>query len=90
MINNDLGLDENEIFTPYTNSSFYSPYGLEATAPLWSELPFGELPSPLGQVLASAQLFTRKDPQTLYSLALYMLIWALPIFLICAHIAHNH
>ena len=59
MINSYLGLDENEIFTKWTNSSFYSPYGLEATAPLWSELPWGELPSPLGQVLASAQLFTR-------------------------------
>ena len=59
MINSYLKLDENEIFTKWTNSSFYSPYGLEATAPLWSELPWGELPSPLGQVLASAQLFTR-------------------------------
>ena len=34
---NELGLDENEIFTPFTNSSFYSPDGLEATAPVFSE-----------------------------------------------------
>jgi len=33
----ELGLDENEIFTPYTNSSFYSPDGLEATAPVFGE-----------------------------------------------------
>ena len=32
-----LGLDENEVFTPFTNSSFYSPDGLEATAPVFSE-----------------------------------------------------
>ena len=54
-----VGVQEQDVFTRYTNSSFYSPFGLEATAPLWSELPFGELPSPLGQVVASAQLFTR-------------------------------
>ena len=33
----DLGLNEDEIFTPFTNSSFYSPDGLEATAPVFSE-----------------------------------------------------
>lgn len=33
----ELGLDENEVFTPFTNSSFYSPDGLEATAPVFSE-----------------------------------------------------
>lgn len=32
-----LGLDENDVFTPFTNSSFYSPDGLEATAPVFSE-----------------------------------------------------
>lgn len=32
-----LGLDENEVFTPFTNSSFYSPDGLEATAPVFGE-----------------------------------------------------
>lgn len=71
----ELGLDENDIFTPYTNSSFYSPDGLEATAPVFSEtkfpsidLPFlsslsgqvvPQLPSPLGQVLATFPLFER-------------------------------
>lgn len=32
-----LGIDENDVFTPFTNSSFYSPDGLEATAPVFSE-----------------------------------------------------
>eukprot|EP00965_Chrysotila_dentata_P239506 6203145-Pleurochrysis_carterae.AAC.1 len=45
-----LGLDEDEVFTPFTNSSFYSPDGLEATAPVFSASSFPELPSPLGQV----------------------------------------
>jgi len=71
----ELGLDEAEVFTPYTNSSFYSPDGLEATAPVFSSAklpfdlpflpenlrnePFPALPSPLGQVLATFPLFER-------------------------------
>lgn len=69
-----LNLDESDVFTPFTNSSFYSPDGLEATAPVFSEaklpsLPFlpkefqdatfPALPSPLGQVLATFPLFER-------------------------------
>jgi uncharacterized protein with NAD-binding domain and iron-sulfur cluster len=38
----ELGLNENEIFTDYTNSSFYSPDGLEATAPVFSNAKFPE------------------------------------------------
>jgi uncharacterized protein with NAD-binding domain and iron-sulfur cluster len=78
----ELGMDENDIFTDYTNSSFYSPDGLEATAPVFAnakfpelkfdflpfEIPFlssladqkiPQLPSPLGQVLATFPLFER-------------------------------
>jgi len=33
----ELNLNEDDIFTPFTNSSFYSPDGLEATAPVFSE-----------------------------------------------------
>ena len=71
----ELGLDENDVFTPFANSSFYSPDGLEATAPVFSDgtfpennLPllgklsgkrFPQLPSPLGQVLATFPLFER-------------------------------
>jgi uncharacterized protein with NAD-binding domain and iron-sulfur cluster len=72
----ELGMNENKVFTPFTNSSFYSPDGLEATAPVFSEaklpelpnLPFlrqfsGKefpmLPSPLGQIIATSQLFER-------------------------------
>ena len=71
----ELGLNENDVFTEFTNSSFYSPDGLEATAPVFSyakipdvPLPFlsslgGQplppLPSPLGQVLATFPLFER-------------------------------
>ena len=61
----DLGLNEDEIFTPFTNSSFYSPDGLEATAPVFSDgatilgQKIPELPSPLGQVAATFELFER-------------------------------
>jgi len=93
----NLNADE-EVFTPFTNSSFYSPDGLEATAPVFSQAsladifdnpklksrlpsnlpffseissaissnfgeqlkqPFPQLPSPLGQVLATFPLFER-------------------------------
>ena len=43
------GLEESELFTDFTESAFYSPEGLEATAPVFDKAP--ELPSPLGQVL---------------------------------------
>ena len=60
-----LGLEEDQVFTDFTNSSFYSPDGLEATAPVFSQgasilgqrIP--ELPSPLGQVAATFELFER-------------------------------
>lgn len=39
----ELGLDENDVFTPYTNSSFYSPDGLEATAPVFGEATFDSI-----------------------------------------------
>jgi uncharacterized protein with NAD-binding domain and iron-sulfur cluster len=71
----ELGLKEDQIWTDYTNSSFYSPDGLEATAPVFSNAKFPEirlpflsqlsgqkipdLPSPLGQVLATFPLFER-------------------------------
>lgn len=55
----ELGLQENKIFTDYTNSSFYSPFGLEATAPVFSKTTFPQLPSPIGQIAASAALFER-------------------------------
>lgn len=55
----ELGLDEADVFTPCTNSSFYGPEGLEATAPVFSESAFPTLPSPLGQVLATFPLFER-------------------------------
>jgi uncharacterized protein with NAD-binding domain and iron-sulfur cluster len=62
-------------FTDFTNSSFYSPDGLEATAPVFSNAKFPEtdlpilssfsgqslpmLPSPLGQILATFPYFER-------------------------------
>lgn len=68
----ELHLDQSEIFTPYLNSSFYSPDGLEATAPVFADVdsvqlfpniaPFSipsNLPSPLGQVIATFPLFER-------------------------------
>ena len=53
----DLKLEISDVLTPCTNSSFYSPYGLEATAPVFGDSP--RLPSPLGQIAASAALFER-------------------------------
>ena len=53
----ELGLREDDVFTPFTGSAFYSPDGLEATAPVFGDAP--ELPSPLGQVLATFENFKR-------------------------------
>ena len=53
----EIGLNESDIFTEFTESAFYSPDGLEATAPVFAGAP--ELPSPLGQVIASFSRFRR-------------------------------
>lgn len=53
----ELGLKESEVFTPFTGSAFYSPDGLEATAPVFGDAV--ELPSPLGQVFATFENFKR-------------------------------
>lgn len=44
----ELGIPEREVFTPYTTSAFWSPEGLEATAPVFADAPV-QLPSPMGQ-----------------------------------------
>eukprot|EP01035_Chromulina_nebulosa_P017252 gene17252-22782_t len=59
LIKNELKLKESDVFTPCTQSSFYSPYGLEATAPVFSTSLFPDIPSPIGQIFASSALFTR-------------------------------
>ena len=51
----ELGL--RDVFTPFTTSAFWSPYGLEATAPVFSNGP--QWPSPLGQALATVSNFKR-------------------------------
>jgi hypothetical protein len=51
-----LGIREEDVFTEFTASSFFSPDGLEATAPVFSHSAFPELPSPLGQVRRSPPL----------------------------------
>ncbi|VEU33711.1 unnamed protein product [Pseudo-nitzschia multistriata] len=43
----ELGLNESDIFTSFTNSSFYSPDGLEATAPVFSEGKIPKIDTPL-------------------------------------------
>jgi len=53
----DLGISEGDVFTDFTESAFYGPNGLEATAPVFAD--GVELPSPLGQLFASLQLFKR-------------------------------
>lgn len=53
----ELGVKEEDAFTEFTSSAFWSPDGLEATAPV-----FGDslaLPSPLGQVFATFDNFKR-------------------------------
>jgi uncharacterized protein with NAD-binding domain and iron-sulfur cluster len=54
----ELGLQERDVFTDFTTSAFYSPHGLEATAPVFAGAPL-QLPSPLGQVFASFDNFKR-------------------------------
>jgi len=59
LVKDYLSLNENDTFTPLTNSSFYSPFGIEATAPIFSDSKYPVLPSPLGQIFASNKLFFR-------------------------------
>lgn len=69
-----VGVQQDDVFTPCTNSSFFSPYGLEATAPVFGDS--REFPSPLGQVFASAKLFKRlplKDRASMVGLLAAML-----------------
>lgn len=71
---NELGMSENDVFTAYTESSFYGPQGLEAQAPVFSGTT--QLPSPLGQVFASFSRFKRlplKDRLSISGLLLAML-----------------
>lgn len=61
----ELGLDEDDVFTPFTNSSFYSPDGLEATAPVFAEatlppLPF--LPKELSDQISNTVFPTLPSP----------------------------
>ena len=51
----ELGL--RDVFTPFTTSAFWSPDGLEATAPVFGNGP--QLPSPLGQAFATVSNFKR-------------------------------
>ena len=51
----ELGLSN--VFTPFTTSAFWSPDGLEATAPVFGDAL--RLPSPIGQVLATTTNFKR-------------------------------
>ena len=54
-LGDDLKLGD--VYTPFTESSFFGPEGLECTAPVFSGST--ELPSPFGQVLASFDRFKR-------------------------------
>jgi uncharacterized protein with NAD-binding domain and iron-sulfur cluster len=72
----ELRITEDEVFTEFTNSSFYSPYGLEATAPVFASTLYSQLPSPLGQVLATSRLFERiplRDRASMIGLLLAMI-----------------
>ncbi len=54
-LTNELGLSD--VFTAFTSSAFWSPQGLEATAPVFGD---GlQLPSPLGQAFATISNFKR-------------------------------
>ena len=52
-------MKEADVFSDFTASSFFSPYGLEATAPVFSSSEYVQLPSPLGQVFATFDNFRR-------------------------------
>ena len=54
-LTNELGLAN--VFTDFTTSAFWSPDGLEATAPVFGDGP--QLPSPLGQAIATIKNFKR-------------------------------
>ena len=61
----ELGLEP--IFTEFTTSAFWSPDGLEATAPVFGDAPL--LPSPLGQAFATLNHFQRLPVQDRLSIA---------------------
>ena len=50
-------LEIHDIFTDFTTSAFWSPDGLEATAPVFGESP--QWPSPIGQMIATIKNFKR-------------------------------
>ena len=54
-LTDELGVED--IFTDFTTSAFWSPDGLEATAPVFGDSP--QWPSPLGQMVATITNFTR-------------------------------
>jgi len=60
-------LGAGDIFTNFTTSAFWSPDGLEATAPVFGEAP--QWPSPLGQMVATLTNFTRLPIQDRLSIA---------------------
>ena len=61
----ELGLGS--IFTDFTTSAFWSPEGLEATAPVFGDAV--ALPSPLGQAFATVSNFKRLPVQDRLSIA---------------------
>ena len=64
-LTDELGIGD--IFTEFTTSAFWSPDGLEATAPVFGEAP--QWPSPLGQMVAKITNFTRLPIQDRLSIA---------------------
>jgi uncharacterized protein with NAD-binding domain and iron-sulfur cluster len=60
-------LEIGNIFTDFTTSAFWSPDGLEATAPVFGES--AQWPSPLGQVIATIRHFKRLPIQDRLSIA---------------------
>ena len=60
-------LGAGDIFTDFTTSAFWSPDGLEATAPVFGDAP--QWPSPLGQMVATITNFTRLPIQDRLSIA---------------------
>ena len=61
----ELGLSN--VFTEFTTSAFWSPEGLEATAPVFGDA--ASLPSPLGQAFATVNNFKRLPVQDRLSIA---------------------
>ena len=78
-----------EVLSDFEASSFFSPSGLEATAPVFSSSLFPQLPSPIGQVFATFSNFKRlpvQDRLTMVGLLYAMLDFTRDEVCVCVYV----